>query len=185
MSNNIVNSTNLKLLQYAFSYIKLKAVQMLAHNPTTVVQQFIINVVKLHYKTAALTFNNQIFVHLMYNRSYLENRRKNYSFLVQEDKENWFKTWEKSNLDLLTLLSPCTAYGAADNTCCCYCCCSTILLVSKPSIWCSLAKYQIRTSTQKTLESGSGMGPIAKSHMGRYSSSSFFFPHEHQLELLA
>jgi hypothetical protein len=29
------------------------------------------------------------------------------------------------------------------------------------------------------------MGPIAKSHMGRYSSSSFFFPHEHQLELLA
>jgi hypothetical protein len=33
--------------------------------------------------------------------------------------------------------------------------------------------------------SGSGIGPIAKSHMGRYSSSSFFFPHEHQLELSA
>jgi hypothetical protein len=84
---------------------------------------------------------------LMYNRSYLENRRKNYSFLVQEDKENWFKTWEKSNLDLLTLLSPCTANGAADNTSCC----SAILVVSKPSTWCSLSKYQIRTSTQKTL----------------------------------
>jgi hypothetical protein len=39
-----------------FSYIKLKAVQMLAHSPTTVVQQFIINVVKLHYKTAPFDF---------------------------------------------------------------------------------------------------------------------------------
>jgi hypothetical protein len=53
------------------------------HNPTTVVQQFIINVVKVHYKTAPLNFNNQIFVHLMYNRS------------EEKDTHSWFRKTEK------------------------------------------------------------------------------------------
>ncbi len=35
---------------------------------------------------------------------------------------------------------------------------SAILVVSKPSIWCSLANYQIRTSTQKTLPWWVGQG---------------------------
>jgi len=130
----------------------------------------------------------------MYNRSYRKQKKKIFILGPGRQRKLIQDVGEKVSHNIKIMLQKKIQLGSLNALVSLHCkrCCRQYFL-----LFCNSCRFQaqymmfsLQVSNQDIhtenppMVSGSGMGPIAKSHMGRYSSSSFFFPHEHQLQLL-